>query len=122
LSDPVDRQSRAFSRANRMLNAADYRQVFADNRRSSDACFTVLAHRTGRDHARLGLAIAKKHARRAVDRNRIKRVTRESFRHSLETLAGYDLVILAKPGTVRFNNPQLTKSLQGHWRKITRPG
>jgi len=37
--------------------------------------------------ARLGITIAKRWAKRAVDRNRLKRVVRESFRHAAPALA-----------------------------------
>lgn len=36
---------------------------------------------------RLGITIAKRWAKRAVDRNRLKRIVRESFRHTAPTLA-----------------------------------
>ena len=100
------------------MNAAEYRQVFSSNSRSSDKNFTVLAYYSGSDVARLGLAIAKKHTRRAVDRNRIKRLVRENFRHSKAALAGYDLVVMAKPGTASFSNLNLSNSLQAHWQQI----
>lgn len=48
--------------------------------------------------ARLGLVIAKKLARRAVQRNLLKRLAREVFRHARQELPHYDLVLrLAKP-------------------------
>ncbi len=48
--------------------------------------------------ARLGLIIAKRLARRAVQRNLLKRLAREAFRHARPTLPVYDLVLrLAKP-------------------------
>ena len=48
--------------------------------------------------ARLGLVIAKKLARRAVQRNLLKRLAREAFRQARATLPHYDLVLrLSKP-------------------------
>jgi len=48
--------------------------------------------------ARLGLVIAKKLARRAVQRNLLKRLAREVFRHARHELPHYDLVLrLSKP-------------------------
>jgi len=48
--------------------------------------------------ARLGLAVAKRAVRRASERNRIKRIARECFRHMRTELAGIDLVLLVRPG------------------------
>jgi ribonuclease P protein component len=42
--------------------------------------------------SRLGLAIPKKNAKRAIDRNRIKRVIREAFRKSTNPKS-FDLVV-----------------------------
>lgn len=47
---------------------------------------------------RLGITITKKTARRAVDRNRVKRVVRELFRRRPECFpVGCDVVFVAKP-------------------------
>ncbi len=70
------------------------------------------------DLARLGLAVAKKHVRRAVDRNRIKRLVRESFRQHQPQLKGLDLVVLVKPGIHKADNPALFSSLETHWQRL----
>ena len=43
--------------------------------------------------ARLGLIVAKRQLKRAVDRNRAKRVLRESFRHARRSLPAADIVV-----------------------------
>lgn len=43
--------------------------------------------------ARLGTAVSKKVRKRAVDRNRIKRIVRDSFRLRAPTLPALDVVI-----------------------------
>ena len=77
-------------------------------------------------HCRLGLVIAKKNVRLAVQRNRIKRLLRESFRahHGSQ---GIDIVVLARRGLDNIDNPELRtqfgrllKELQGKAkRKLT---
>lgn len=68
--------------------------------------------------ARLGLAIAKKQVRRAVDRNRIKRVVRESFRHHRLELASMDCVVMARRDTSAAANEELFASLEQHWKRL----
>ena len=52
----------------------------------------------GRAGARLGLIVAKKLAKRAVQRNLLKRLAREAFRHARGGLAANDVVLrLARP-------------------------
>ena len=82
--------------------------------------FTVLVKETGLLKARLGLAISNKHARRAVDRNRLKRLVRESFRIHKEFLPGIDVVVLAKRETYRATNPVLKNSLADLWKSVHR--
>jgi ribonuclease P protein component len=41
---------------------------------------------------RLGMAVSRKVSKRAVERNRIKRVIRESFRAERETLPTFDIL------------------------------
>jgi ribonuclease P protein component len=53
----------------------------------------VFAKPNDRAHARLGLIIARKIERLAVNRNRIKRELREAFRAQQGQLAGLDLVL-----------------------------
>lgn len=67
--------------------------------------------------ARLGMAVAKKTLRRAVDRNRVKRLIRESFRFRQQELAGLDLVVMCARGIDLANPQQLRESLSRHWTK-----
>jgi len=96
--------------------------VFDKATRSRDQLFTVLYRDNELDFARLGLAISKKHCKKAVDRNRIKRVIRESFRHHSADLAGLDVVVLNQPATTAARNPAMFESLARHWRRCTRSG
>lgn len=64
-----------------------------------------------RQPARLGLAISKKGARRAVDRNRLKRLVRETFRHRKQELEGLQLVAIARSSAISADNLALRHSL-----------
>ncbi len=110
-----------FRRTQRLVTAAGYQRVFNDPQRSVDSSFMVLARKNNSGCARLGLAIAKKQLKRAVGRNRVKRVIRESFRQHGKLLQGYDFIVLARRDTQQHNNDKLTASLERHWRKLTQP-
>ncbi|WP_221774916.1 ribonuclease P protein component, partial [Citrobacter braakii] len=58
----------------------------------------ILARENGLDHPRLGLVIGKKSVKLAVQRNRLKRLMRDSFRLNQKMLAGLDIVIVARMG------------------------
>jgi ribonuclease P protein component len=72
--------------------------VFADAKAVSDDSFTILCRPNQLGHPRLGLAISKKMLARAVDRNRVKRLIRETFRLGATELAGRDFVVMARRG------------------------
>lgn len=109
-----------FPRSARLLTRHDYGRVFAKPLRSTDACFTLLGRINGREMPRLGLAIAKKHARRAVDRNRIKRLVRESFRGCRHQIGGIDIVVLSRPGIATRSRDEVRASLDKHWEYLAR--
>ena len=102
----------------RLKRQGDFRRVFAHPTKSVDAYFTVLARRNDSRPARIGLAISKKHARRAVDRNRLKRIVRESFRQHRYLLHGIDFVVLCRHGALISPNSRLLFSLSMHWQHV----
>jgi len=79
--------------------------------------FTVLYRQNGTDEARLGLAIAKRRCRLASDRNRLKRIVRESFRQQRRSLPGLDIVVINQASANQADNPMLLKSLDAHWQR-----
>jgi len=105
----------SFTRGARLLDAVSYGKVFKHNKRLTNRYWIVLGHRNGSEHSRLGLAIAKKRAKRAVDRNRIKRVARESFRHNRVGLRGYDVVVMNKDPAATASTAELRQSLDTLW-------
>jgi len=115
---PMNQSGEKFSRQSRLLTAEDYRRVFSKPIKSSDGFFTVLAVKKHHEQARLGLAISKKNTRLAVDRNRLKRLIRESFRKNQSHLDGLDLVVMARQQTSQQENHKLFRSLQRHWIKL----
>lgn len=68
--------------------------------------------------ARLGLAIAKKYCPGATDRNRLKRIVRESFRTHHQLLPPVDVIVLSNAKTRLAANSDLFDGLAGSWRKI----
>lgn len=108
-----------FSKARRLLTAADYSRVFdGADAKASHRHLLLLARRNGEPGYRLGLVIAKKNVRLSVQRNRIKRVVREFFRHQPVTGPGMDVVFLARRGVDQLDNAELSTILQQQWQKL----
>jgi ribonuclease P protein component len=104
----------------KLLKAADYNYVFDKPVRSSDRYFTVLARPNNMLQSRLGTAFSKKRVKLAVTRNRLKRITRESFRLSRpgQEKLKLDYVVLAGPYCTKATNQQLFHSLETHWQQL----
>jgi len=112
-----------FSRQSRLLKPAQFKLVFQQPIRSSDRYFRVLARANEIQHNRLGMAVSKKACAKAVGRNRIKRVVRESFRNRMLGQAmdnSLDIVILPTALAAGQNNNKLNESLSTHWQTLTR--
>lgn len=62
-------------------------------RRSFGGYTFYFARRSDALPPRLGLLVSRKHARRATERNRIKRRIREAFRLEQGTLRGLDILV-----------------------------
>jgi ribonuclease P protein component len=112
------REGNAFPRSARLLTAADYACVFKKNQRFSDKYWTILVHTDKSISSRLGLAIAKKRARRAVDRNKIKRIARESFRAHQHQFSGLQLVVMNRDAATKESSSGLRQSMDSLCRKI----
>lgn len=111
----------AFARSSRLLETTLFQAVFNQTDcKAVDNCFVVLAKRRPEGAARLGMAISKRRVRHAVDRNRIKRLVRESFRHNKLLLAGLDIVVMERQGTAERDNAELAKALNQLWLRLAK--
>lgn len=98
--------------ADRRIHAsADFDRVFTASQRSADRYFTILARRNDLGRPRLGLAISKRVAKRAVDRNRLKRIARDVFRRQ-PSLAARDYVVVARAAACAGEKAELRQSLE----------
>ena len=111
-------KSGRFARHQRMLKPAEFKHVFARPVRFSNHTMTLLARENKLNHARLGLAISKKQLRRAVDRNRIKRLVRESFRQNQQQFEGMDCVVMVRSSISALSNAAIFETLEQHWNRL----
>lgn len=114
------KQDLTFHRGLRLLAPEHFRYVFQDPARASTPEVTILARPNSLDNPRLGLTVAKKHVKRAHERNRIKRLCRESFRLLQHELPNYDFVIVAKAGIGKLDNQTFSQTLSKLWQRHIR--
>ncbi len=89
-----------FSAAQRLLRKEGFGRVLkAENIAYRD--FKVFYLRSGQKEARLGIIASKKTLSRAVDRNRVKRIVRETFRQHGIRFRRLDLVVMIRRACVQ---------------------
>lgn len=108
-----------FPKERRLLQRRQFDEVFAQPCRAGGGGVTLLARPNGLTQPRLGLVIAKRAVRQAVDRNRIKRLARETFRHLQTRLGGLDIIVMARPGLADRTNPVIARSLTQGFLDVT---
>ena len=72
----------------------DFKKCFLSGKRITNEAFVLHYSDNGGLQARLGIRIAKKKIKKAVDRNKIKRIAREVFRKG--RFNGVDIVLILK--------------------------
>lgn len=114
-------QNFKFDKSLRLLNSSGFKPVFdSSDFRASQQHFLILAKINELGRPRLGLVIAKKNVRNAVDRNRMKRLIRESFRLQQHQLPPIDAIVLARRGMDKLDNADITKLFLKQWQRITK--
>ncbi|OEY66135.1 ribonuclease P protein component [Marinobacter sp. X15-166B] len=109
-----------FPKTARLLKPRDYSEVFSNVQvRVPHKHFLILATPNALGHARIGLVFSKKHLKLAVQRNRVKRVVRETFRLQ-PALPSLDIVVLGRQGLAAVDNPELHTILNELWQRLVR--
>jgi ribonuclease P protein component len=112
--------SSSFPKQARLLKGSEFKRVFDDPLKQFGPGVLVFARVNDLGRARLGLAISKKCAKSAVQRNRIKRLVRESFRRLRLELPGADFVVLCRAGAADHPNDRFNDVVTGLFTKLGR--
>lgn len=94
-----------FSRQERLLSEQDFKKVFAKPKKVNSNIFTLLCRENQLGYPRIGSLIARKKVKSAVERNKLKRGIKESFRLRKQLLENCDYVFIKNKGkeTAKFN-------------------
>ncbi len=64
------------------------------------------------------MAVSRKVSKRAVERNRIKRLVRESFRAQRTQLPSLDVLVIARTSAANTDSPTLRADLDRVWQRL----
>lgn len=110
-----------FSKAHRLKTKTEIDFVFSKAKKLENRSFLLLYRGNTLSNARLGIIIAKKKVPKAHDRNRIKRIIRETFRNTCN-LANVDIIFLARLGLAKIDNTTLSNDLKNELNKLKTTG
>ena len=98
---------------NRLSNKTDFDKVKEKGNKASGKSIMILAlNREDNKVARFGIVVSKHVSRRAVDRNRIKRLIRESIMSVMNKVSnGYDVVIIARQNIINWDFNEVNNDL-----------
>ncbi|MBK9494557.1 MAG: ribonuclease P protein component [Aquimonas sp.] len=108
-----------------MHSARDFSACMQNGRRLNGALFRICVRFSSDPEtpetplARIGFAISRKVDKRAVVRNRLKRIAREMFRQHSDLLAG-DYVVMAKTEAASADGQALRADLQRLLQRLSR--
>ncbi|MFO1518186.1 MAG: ribonuclease P protein component [bacterium] len=104
-------RAKRFQKKKRISSSAQFKSILDLGKKYRTASFTIFAHKTDSSFSRLGISISKR-VGKAHDRNRIRRVIRETFRKCQNLLNSFDWVFLVGFKTANKKNSELFQELE----------
>lgn len=109
-----------YAKSQRIADRADIQRIFSTKKSVGARGISVFyLKKSVSDVARIAIIVSKKSAKLAVQRNRIRRIVRESFRHSQHRLVGCDIIVLIRQAAEALTNQQLRQLTDEQWKKIS---
>ena len=105
-------------RTARLLKAGDFAALRGKSKRIGVRHFLAEFSPNDQPTCRLGQAVSRRVSKRAVDRNRIKRLVRESYRHVRSELPCVDILMIARSSAVNTASSDLREDLAMLWKKL----
>lgn len=107
-----------FLKKDRLVSQHDFQSVFAKPRKASCKSLLALYQYNPSHPARLGLVISKHRVKLAVNRNLLRRIIRESFRHHKEALKGLDIIVLMRSEWCPLGKKALRDDIDHLWQSL----
>lgn len=104
----------------KLKTSQQFRAVSKDGTKIVGKCFLIIHKRNDQGYARLGITVSKKTSKKAVVRNRLKRVIRESFRLRKQSLPKCDIIVISRKYASTASAAELGQDLAKLWQKLIR--
>lgn len=105
---------------NRLIRADDFEKVKKEGNLVRGSFFLLSFLRNSLSFSRFGIVVSKNVSKKATERNRIKRMIRETIRQIMPSIReGFDFVIIARKSIVG-GKERLSKELEFLFEKIAK--
>jgi len=102
------------------LPASQFQSVFRSGQKIFADDFVCILQKSSGNVSRFAFVVSTKVAKYAIDRNRMKRVLRESVHHLLTTIRpGYDIVFVAKKNFAMKKEKDIEQIVRGLYSKLS---
>ena len=109
-----------FPKKARLCTKSQIKNVFGNKKKIVQGSVAIFFCHNQLNYARLGVVAAKKNISLAVQRNRVKRVVRESFRLNRGNIVGIDVIVFPYKGAEKITKKELFLCLEKLWLKLAR--
>ena len=100
-----------FSSDWRIRTTAVFQYVYSKRQRLSGRYYLLYYLDNNIGHSRLGVVASKRSVKKAVIRNRVRRMVKEVFRRKKNRLPSFDLIFIAKARASEANSRELYKCI-----------
>lgn len=107
-----------FPKKVRLHTSSQIKNVFEKRQKISQNSIAVFFYYNGLGYPRLGVVVPKKNIALAVQRNKVKRVIRESFRLNQEKIKNFDIIVFPYAGAEKITKKDLRLCLEKQWLKL----
>ena len=115
-TEPVMSSHETYPKSERLTKRAEYLDVYEKGERLANSAFICFIVRTGSER-KFGLAVSRK-VGGAVQRNRVKRFIRETYRTSRKAMKDENnIVIIARPKAASMNYHECCQAIGQLFRK-----
>lgn len=114
---PTEAKTSGLGRALRLTVQRDVNAVFDDANAVRHPLLVLLGKANTLNHSRIAIIVAKKNVKKATQRNRLKRLIRESFRVSQAMLPQSDFIVIVKQHLHKQANKDIFAIVEQTWER-----